>query len=178
MESYVILLRGVMPRGRNKVLMAPLRAALEEAGLHNVRSYIQSGNVLADSDLSRPEIENLVHEVIANTAGGDIAVIARAADEFCEILPQIPFPGADSSCLYFSLLSVEPDTTLLDEFRAIDSSPEKIQVAGDVLYALYAKAGSSSKFNNNYFERKLDVTATSRNYNTIAKLTELCAARP
>ena len=175
MENYVILLRGVMPTGKNKVLMAPLRAALEAAGLQNVRTYIQSGNLLVDSDLTRPLLENLVHEVIENTSGGDIAVIARTAAQFCEVLSQNPFSGDDPSRQYFSLLSAPPGASLLKKFLAIDFSPDQVTVVGDVLYALYATQHSNSKFNNNYFERKLNVTATSRNYNTIAKLTKLCS---
>ena len=57
METYIILLRGVMPTGKNKVLMSPLREVLTKAGLSNVRTYIQSGNVLAQSNLTPSQIK-------------------------------------------------------------------------------------------------------------------------
>ena len=64
MRTYVVLLRGVMPYGRNKVPMAALRTILTEAGLRDVQTYIQSGNVIAKSELKRAEIETLVHDAI------------------------------------------------------------------------------------------------------------------
>lgn len=82
MNTFVILLRGVTPSGINKVLMTPLRAALVEAGLSSMRTYIQSGNLIAQSGLSRSGLEELVHDVIAKTSGGDITVIARTAEQF------------------------------------------------------------------------------------------------
>jgi uncharacterized protein (DUF1697 family) len=82
MKTYIILLRGVMPTGKNKVPIALLRAALEKAGLKNVRTYIQSGNVVAESSLSQSRIEKLVHDVIKKRFGGDIAVLARTAPSF------------------------------------------------------------------------------------------------
>lgn len=177
MKTFVILLRGVTPTGKNKVLMAPLRAALTKAGLTDVQTYIQSGNVIASSSLTHPKLEKLVHDIIRKSFGGDITVLARTPDQFSDILKQNPFIDADSKKLYFSLLATEPDKKLLKEFLSNDFSPDQVRYVNKTIYSLYATKHSDSKFNNNYFERKLRVTATTRNFNTMTKLAALAAAQ-
>lgn len=176
MRTWVILLRGVMPTGKNKVLMAPLRAALGRTGLKDVQTYIQSGNVVAASDLSQAVLEKLVHDVIRKKLGADLAVIARTAEQFRRALARNPFPRADGSRLYFSLLADRPDSGLVKKFRGLDFSPDEIRVVDDVIYTLYATKLSDSRFNNNFFERQLGVAATTRNFNTMTKLVELSSA--
>ncbi len=173
MNTFVILLRGVTPSGKNKVLMAPLRAALAEAGLASVRTYIQSGNLIAQSGLSRSGLEELVHDVIAKTSGGDIAVIARTAEQFKTMVNKNPFAHAAQPQPYFTFLASRPAAGLIKAFLSIDFSPDKVQIVGDAIYTVYATRHSDSKFNNNFFERKLKVAATTRNLNTVAKLIEL-----
>lgn len=176
MNTYIILLRGVTPSGKNKVLMAPLRAALTKAGLKEVQTYIQSGNIIARSSLSSPEIEGLVHEVIRGNFGGDITVLARTPDQLSAILEANPFKDAISPQPYFSVLATEPDGELLRELLSTDFSPDQINYHCNTIYTLYATKHSDSKFNNNYFERKLKVAATSRNINTMTKLVALATA--
>lgn len=177
MNTFVILLRGVTPTGKNKVLMAPLRAALTKAGLKDVRTYIQSGNVVAQYNLTYIELENLVHEVIHKNFGGDIAVLARTPDQFSEILKHNPFKGEDGKRLYFSLLATKPGKQLLKEFLSTNFSPDKVRYVENTIYTLYATKHSDSKFNNNYFERKLKITATTRNLNTMSKLVAMSSAQ-
>ena len=114
-----------MPTGKNKVPMAPLREALTEAGLGDVRTYIQSGNVIATSEFTHLEMEKLVHDVIQKDFGGNIAVIVRTTKELTGILKRCPFTNVDGSKLYFSLLSTNPDKELLKEFLSIDFFPTK-----------------------------------------------------
>ncbi|WP_416052076.1 DUF1697 domain-containing protein [Cupriavidus basilensis] len=174
-EDKIILLRGVTPTGKNKVLMAPLRAALEEAGLGNVRTYIQSGNVIASTNLNQSAIEDLVHDVIKERFGGDIKVLARSAPYFNEAMENNPFKGADPAKLYFTLLSAGPEDALLEVFHALGHAPDQVQVVGDMAYVLCATKYSDLKANNNFIERKLQVAATTRNFNTISKLIALGA---
>ena len=67
MTTFVILLRGVTPSGKNKVPMARLREVLEDAGFTHVRTYIQSGNVLIDTSLTAQEVEERVRDIIKNS---------------------------------------------------------------------------------------------------------------
>lgn len=87
-----------------------------------------------------------------------------------------PFPEAASSQLYFSLLASPPAPSLIREFHQLDFSPDTVSLVGDTIYALYATKISDSRFNNNFFERKLKVAATTRNFNTMTRLVELSLA--
>lgn len=173
MKPLIILLRGVMPTGKNKVPMAELRSALEEAGLCNVKTYIQSGNVVASTSLKPPEVERLVHDVIQEKFGGDLAVMARTAPYFKNAIAQNPFKNADPSKLYFTIFSAKPDSALLKQFLAPGYLPDQIEVIDDMAYVLCATKYSDLKIHNNYIERKLKMPATTRIYNTIAALIDL-----
>lgn len=177
MQTWIVLLRGVTPTGKNKVPMAALRAALETAGLEQVSTYIQSGNVIASSPLDRAALERLVHDVIAKEFGGDIVVLARTPAYFAQALARNPFAGADPARLYFTLLASPPEPGLLQSFMAPGYAPDKIEIVGDMAYVQCATKFSDMKINNNFIERKLKLSATTRVYNTIAALIALAAAR-
>ncbi len=155
--------------------MAPLRVALEEAGLGDVRTYIQSGNVVAASALDQAGLETLVHEVIAHTFGGDIKVFARTAAEFRALLTGNPFPDAAAAQLYVTLLARPPEAHAL-EALAPGYDPDEVKVVGDALYLHCARVHSNTKVNNALIERKLGVAATTRVYNTVTKLAALAGA--
>lgn len=175
MKTHVILLRGVTPTGKNRVPMAELRVALAQAGLVDVRTYIQSGNVIARSHLDCSGVAGLVHDVILQSIGADITVISRTPHQIQRILQRSPFPQADSARLYFSMLASRPAPDLLEELQAINFAPDQVMVLDDAIYTRYATQHSDSRFTNNFFERKLKVAATTRNFNTMTRLAELSA---
>ena len=172
-KTYIILLRGIMPVGKNKVPMATLRTVLSAAGLKDARTFIQSGNVIARSNLDQTGIEDFVHQEIQDKIGPDITVIARKVEQFQQICKQNPFVNVDTARVYFTILASPPDITQLKSFLSTDFSPDKIQVTGDTIYALYNTKYSDSKFTNNYFENKLKIKATTRNFNTMNQLVEM-----
>lgn len=175
MQNYAIFLRGVTPTGKNRVPMVELRSALSNAGLLDIQTYIQSGNVVAKSRIDQSSIQSLVHQIIAREIGADIAVIARTHDQLKHVMEDNPFPLSAASRTYFSLLAAPPASHLTDDLCQIDFSPDGVKVIGNTIYTLYATKHSDSKFNNNFFERKLKVTATTRNFNTMSRLVELSA---
>jgi uncharacterized protein (DUF1697 family) len=166
-----------MPTGRNRVPMAQLRAALIDAGFVNVQTYIQSGNVIAASRLDAAAVERLVHDTIREKIGADIAVIVRTSEELQRIMTSCSFPNADTSRLYFTLFQTPPDPERLSDLLAMDCAPDLIRVTDAALYTLYATKHSDSRFTNNFFESKLKVKATTRNFNTMTRLIELCSLR-
>jgi uncharacterized protein (DUF1697 family) len=173
LTTWVVLLRGVTPSGRNRVPMAELRAGLTAAGLADVRTYIQSGNVIARSPLGREALKSLVHDVIATRIGADITVIARTAAELQRIVERNPFPESDKAQTYFSLLAATPAPDALKALRAGDFAPDEVRVGDGAIYVRYATRLSDSRVNNNFLERRLKVAATTRNFNTMTKLVEL-----
>ena len=176
MTDWIILLRGVMPTGRNKVPMAPLRAALEAGGLRDVRMWIQSGNVIARSRRTRASLERLVHEVIRDSFGGDLAVLARPVAFFREAVARNPFPDASPDDLYYTLLSREPEAARLQALLAHDGGADRIAVDGDLAYVHCAGPYNETRLNNACVERKLAMPATTRIANTIHRLLEMSDA--
>jgi len=153
--------------------MADLRTALTGAGLLDVRTYIQSGNAVARSRLGRSALQSLVHSVIAKKIGADIAVLARTYDQLERVMKRNPFPRAAASRTYFTLLESSPSTAILKEQLRMDFSPDEVKITDDAICTLYGTKFSDSKFNNNFYERKLKVIATTRNFNTMSRLLEM-----
>jgi uncharacterized protein (DUF1697 family) len=85
---------------------------------------------------------------------------------------------ADRSKLYFTLLSARPEKGLLKEFLAPRYLPDKIKFIDDMAYVLCATKYSDLKINNNFIERKLKVSATTRVYNTISNAVKLAESEP
>jgi uncharacterized protein (DUF1697 family) len=164
-----------MPSGRNRVPMAELRVALSSAGLLDVQTYIQSGNVIAKSALDQLSIQTLVHEVIAREIGADITVIARTHTQLKRVLEGNPFPLSKASRTYFSMLSIPPAEQQAEDLFCLDFMPDEVVLVEDIIYTLYATKYSDSKFNNNFYERKLKVATTTRNFNTVSRCVELSA---
>jgi uncharacterized protein (DUF1697 family) len=173
MDTYVILLRALMPKGKNVVPMAPLRTALGEVGLADVRTYIQSGNVIARSALGQSDVEQLVHDVIAREFGGDITVLARSAEQFRRILAADPFPDAPPAQLFLTLLAAPPDPERVRAFLEPGYAPDEVRVIDDAVFVRVASSYSAVKANNAFIERKLKVAATTRVYTTVLRLAAL-----
>jgi len=173
MKTYIILLRGLMPTGKNKVLMTPLRQVLVDAGFVDVRTYIQSGNVLARSTLTGSQVEKVVHHEIEKHFGGDIVVLARTSLQVRQIFADNPFKDADTAKLYFTILESKPAQEKIKLLAGHTFLPDNFVVTNKAVYIHCPVAYGLTKLNNNFIERTLGVSATTRNYRTMAKLIEL-----
>jgi uncharacterized protein (DUF1697 family) len=171
MTTYIILLRAVMPSGKNKVPMAQLREVLVEAGFKNVRTYIQSGNAIVDTELPAMEVEKQVHELIKKYIGPDLVVVVRTSIALQKILANNPFQeGYDISRVFFVLFAQIPATEKVKELLTQNFGDEKLAIAGDAAYLYIPSTYGRGKLSNNFLEKELSVSATMRNYNTLSKL--------
>lgn len=174
MKTHIILLRGVMPTGKNKVPMAQLREVLANAGFGNARTYIQSGNVLVDSGLSAKEVETHVHDIIKKHIGADLAVVARTGAQLQKVLDENPFKeGYDISRVFFVSFAELPPSQKIKELLAQDFSPEELAIIKNTAYMYIPGTYGRTFLSNNFLEKKLGVVATTRNFNTISKLIEM-----
>ena len=173
MRRYAVFLRAVTPTGKNRVPMAALREVLLDAGLVEVRTYIQSGNVVARADGGRHQLERRVHDVVAEHIGPDLVVIARPANRIRQILADVPFGDADRSRVHITLLATRPTPERVGEMLDVDLGGDRIEVRGDTVYALYEEAEGRSRFNLKYFERSLGVSGTTRGLNTMSAIARL-----
>jgi uncharacterized protein (DUF1697 family) len=174
MNTYIALLRGINVGGHKKVPMAELRELLTKSGLENVKTYIQSGNVIFQS--SKDDLialETKVKKAILDHFGFDVSVMVRTRTQLNVIFENCPFPEEKKVNSYFAMLSEIPNKDLIKEAYEKTYENEEYKILNDCLYFYCANGYGNAKFNMNYFERKLEVAATSRNYKTIVKLLSL-----
>lgn len=173
-KTYIILLRGVMPTGKNRVPMAALREVLADAGYENVRTYIASGNALVDSGKSAREIEKHVHDLIMKYIGPELTVVVRTGAELQKVLDNNPFTkGYDIARVFFTLFASAPAAALVKELTAQDYGEEEIVITKHAAYLYIPGNAGRNKLSNAFLERKLGVTMTARNFNTVGKLIEM-----
>lgn len=175
MKTYIALLRGINVGGHKKVPMVTLRELLTASGLKNVRTYIQSGNVIFKSSIETTELEELIKKSILNHFGFEVSVIVKTPEELQTILNDCPFQNDKKENSFFIMLNKIPDVQLVAEAQQISYENEEIIIIKDALYFYCSTGYGQSKFNMNTFERKLKVIGTSRNYKTMLKLLSLSA---
>jgi uncharacterized protein (DUF1697 family) len=176
MNTYIVLLRGVMPSGKNKVPMVRLREVLSGVGFGNVRTYVQSGNVLVDTGLSADEVGKSVRELIKKHIGPDLAVVVRTGPELQKVLEENPFQqGYDISRVFFVVLAQIPAMEKVQELSAQDFGDEKLafSTTKDTAYMYIPGPYGRGRLSNNFLEKKLGVSATMRNFNTMSRLVEM-----
>ncbi|MEN7551264.1 DUF1697 domain-containing protein [Rapidithrix thailandica] len=109
MKTYIVLLRGVMPTGKNKVPMAQLRQVLSDDGFNNVRTWVQSGNVLLKTEQTATKLEKYVQNLIKKYIGPDLAVMVRTGAQLQKVLEENPFQeGYDISRVFFVSFKTPP----------------------------------------------------------------------
>lgn len=174
MNSYIILLRGVMPVGKNKVPMAQLREVLTDAGFGDVRTYIQSGNVFVDTELSASDAERRIRELIVRRIGPDVVVIARTRSAIQKVFNSNPFEqGYDSSRVFFVLFAETPSADKVKKLADQDFGDEKLVIGRSYAVMYIPGQYGKGKLSNNFLEKQLGISATMRNFNTMSKLLEL-----
>jgi len=174
MKTYIALLRGINVSGQKKVPMAELREVLSGLGFGNVQTYIQSGNVIFQSSQEKiSELEHLIQEALKSHFGFEVSVLVRTVSDLNYILDNCPFTNEKKINSYFTLLHSVPDSNLVEEIRTVNYPNEEFIITNNCVYFYPSTGYGNAKCNNNFFERKLKVTATTRNYKTMAKLLSL-----
>ena len=176
MKTYIALLRGINVGGKKKVLMAELRDLLTEIGLKNVKTYIQSGNIIFNSeDKAIIKLEQEISSAIQSHFGFDVPVLVKIHQELQQIVSACPFSEERKQKSYFSLLYSAPNETVRDDISKMDYQNDTVEITQKCVYLYPALGYGKTKYNNNFFECKLEVTATARNYKTMMKLLELAS---
>ncbi|WP_299128115.1 DUF1697 domain-containing protein [uncultured Winogradskyella sp.] len=174
MQTSIALLRGVNVGGHKKMPMADLRELLAKSGLKNVKTYMQTGNIFFQSSLEdNNALESKIRILIADHFGFKVSVIVRTKAQIQTIFNNCPFPEEKKLKSYFAMLSQVPDAELLAEAKEKTYENEEYSIINDAIYFYCAKGYGNAKFSLNYFEKKLKVKATARNYKTMLKLLSL-----
>lgn len=156
--------------GKNILPMAELRELLSSLKFENVQTYIQSGNIVLNSELSKEEVIEKVKKGIVSKFGYDVPVLARTIDEWEKAIENNPYPTGNHKIVSFTFLNGVPTETTI----AVNiTNDDAYTIVNDMVYMYCPDGFGSTKLTNNLFEKKLKVTATSRNYRTTMKLLEM-----
>jgi uncharacterized protein (DUF1697 family) len=175
---HVAFLRGINLGSKRRVSMQKLRATLEETGYENVRTLLQSGNVVLTSTAEPLTLELDLVSTLRDAFGLEIAVVVRTRDEVADIIARDPFGDeADDPARYqVSFLSAEPDPARVKELERADVTPERVAVRGREVYAWHPQGVGHSELAKLITGRRLGVEVTARNWRTVTKLLELADA--
>ena len=169
MTSFIALLRAVNVGGTGKLPMTHLKAVCEAAGFHSVRTYIASGNVVFESNLTETAVRKELESRLLDYAGKPVRVFVRTAAEMAQVLNRNPFPHAQGNRNLAIFLDAEPGKDVLGSISGrVD---EEVGLGRKEIYVHYGANMARSKL-------KIPGAAlgTARNMNTIAKLVSMAAA--
>ena len=169
MTTYIALLRAVNVGGTGKLPMADLRALCEKAGFIDVRTYIQSGNVVFSSKLSASNARVTLEAALAKRLAKATQVLIRTADELEAVIAANPFPEAESNRLIVLFLSREESASVLDDWKI--PGREQIALIGRELFLHYPDGMGQSKLKVPFSDQ-----GTARNLNTVRALLEMARA--
>jgi uncharacterized protein (DUF1697 family) len=177
MSRNVAFLRGINVSGQKIIKMEKLKEIFESMKFRNVRTYIQSGNVLLDSPAADSgKLTNKIESSLKKSLGYDVPVMIRSISEIEKIIKRNPFQKAkldDSLRLYISFLSEEPDDELKKQLLNSTDEIAEYKITGREVYTLYKRTKAKHPFSNNFVEKKLKVKATTRQWNVVKELFEL-----
>jgi uncharacterized protein (DUF1697 family) len=174
-RTAVLMLRGINLGPSRRVPMADLRALFGEAGYENVRTYVQSGNVVLTGASEPAELELEAQRLISERFGFEVPVVARTREELAAVVELNPLGDvADDPKRYqVSFLSDELDAETMDRLGELAAQSERLAAHGRELYAWHPEGVARSKLSSALAGKGLGVTATARNWRTVTALLEM-----
>ena len=176
MPTYVVLLRGINLGSKRRVAMADLRALLEDLGYDDVRTHLQSGNVVLRTTKSAAAVQTNVEAALATHCGFDVDVIVRTKAQLDKVIAQNPFTGkaTDNARYLVVFLDKAPPAAWRRSIDAGDYGPDEVAVHGKEVYLWLPKGVHDSKLAREATGKDVG-SATARNWNVVTKLAELAA---
>lgn len=175
MDRKAAILRGINVGGHRRILMKDLKLLFEKLECKNVSTYIQSGNVIFESNHANLELENKIEASIKDTFGFDVPVIIRTSIELANSVHNNPFqvPNVDINKLHLTFLKETPTLDNVQHTLTYNFAPDKFKIDNKDVFVFCEGKYHQSKLTNNFFEKKLKTGATTRNWKTVLKLLEL-----
>lgn len=177
MPKYIAFLRGINVSGSKKIIMKELSKAFEETGYDDVKTYIQSGNVIfSTSRKSNSALEKSIADLIKKSFGFDVEIMVRTTKEISNIINDAPFKKKDESSgklLYVTMLKEKLSAENKKLLKSLANPQEKFNYKNKEIYTIRDPKVSYDKAILGTFDKKLKVPTTTRNWNVMNKLNEL-----
>jgi uncharacterized protein (DUF1697 family) len=179
MDTYISILRGINVSGHNKIKMDALKKLYEDIGFKQVQTYIQSGNVLFREKKSDGWIlGKKISEKIAEMFGFAVPVLVKDLAEMETVLNNNPFVNernSDIKTLHVTFLSRVPEPADIAKL-SVQAGNDEFIISSNVIYLYCPDGYGRTKLSNSYFENKLKIVATTRNWKSIMELVNLAKA--
>jgi uncharacterized protein (DUF1697 family) len=172
--TYIAFLKGINVAGHRLIKMTELKLMFEKMGYKNVRTYIQSGNVVFEAPKTKNEtLAKKIEKDLIKPLGYEVSVVVRTPDDIKAIIAAYPFSKLkdhESFKVNVAFLSAVPEKSDAAELHSVNDKREMFHVDGCNVYAIYNKEFSDALMGKNIIEKKLKVKATVRNWNTVNKI--------
>jgi uncharacterized protein (DUF1697 family) len=179
MPTYIALLRGINVGGKKPIKMADLVTAFAALGYENIKAYVQSGNVVFDSEEKDPsKVVSEIETKLLRSFGTEIHVLLRTALEFAKMPGKNPFldkPAGGLETLYVTFLSTSLEKVIAQSADLPKGKGEEFRIIGGEVFLYLPNGYGRTKLNNNLFENKLGCVATTRNWKTVMALVDLAS---
>lgn len=175
-QVFVALLRGINVSGRNKISMAKLRVTCAGIGCKDVRTYIQSGNVVFTSSLSAKALERRLEQTIERQFRLLIPVVMRSASSWRRYVKSNPFSDEakrEAKWVLLALSKRPPRSNAASEMQQRATQGERVLKRGDAMWIHYASGIGRSKLTPAVLDRHVGSSVTARNWRTVLKLDEM-----
>lgn len=176
-STYIALLRGINVNGQKIIKMDHLKSIFESLPVEQVRTYIQSGNVVFQSaEASTEKLRSDIESGLKQALGYEVDVVVRTKDELKLTIERNPFgdgASAEEGKVYVSFLAKEPSAEAAVVLASFQSDVDEYRLAGHDVHIRCRGQYGKSLFSNNFLEKKLGVTATTRNWQTVNKLASM-----
>ena len=177
MRPYITLLRGINVSGQKNIRMSVLISDLEELGYTDIRTYIQSGNIIFKNKEGDPgHMAKEIRQKIKEKYDFEVPTMVLDPRELKYIIDNNPFTqdhAKEEDKLYVTFLFGTPSADLIKGLERFNKSDEQFVIEDKIIFLYYPDGYGRAKINNNAFEKELKVKATTRNWKTINKLYEM-----
>jgi uncharacterized protein (DUF1697 family) len=177
MPTYIALLRGVNVSG-NMIKMDRLREIWSKFGFKNIRTYIQSGNVVFDAVNSPSNWSKAIEKKLAGESRLPVIMVLRTAADLKKVLANNPFlkrDGIDLSKLHVTFLDGVVSKDALKKISSVNAGPDELHVSSKEAYLHCPDGYGRTKLHSAALEKLLSAKATTRNWNTVNKLYEMAS---
>ena len=178
MQTLISLLRGINMTGYNSVKMKDLSELYMHLGFTGIETYIQSGNVIfsCPESMSSKDISTMLERTIHEKFGYNVPVMIRTIAEIKKLMADNPFldeSNFDASKMAVIFLHVEPSDAQIRKVSGVSYPPDKFKITGTEIYIYCPNGFGRTKLYTNFFEQKMGVTGTARNWKTISAILQM-----
>lgn len=174
MANHLVFLRGINVSGKNILKMNLLQNLLHSNGFPSSKTYIQSGNIsIPNAIISTEKTKLKIESLLLEHFDIETICIVKTRDEIKALLEEIPFSTENTKELYFTFLENTPSKEALEAILEKDYKQDAFEITNDCIYIRCRNGFGKTKLNTTFFENKLKLKATTRNWNTLTKMMAL-----